>query len=334
MVSEVPGTSEGVLSVYSPNGTQLWNLTFGEDGAYWDSVIYARVSPDGRYLGVMTVRGFMLYREDGTLLWEKRNSLSDELWSAMPQWTSIEFSEDSRYVAFGLTDEKSVFQVFSVDGNPILNGTAEGVVQMKVSTGGVYLLTDSLFSVGEIGSKVLYYGFDGSNGGVEIPSGSPRGLDVLETSAGPYLAYADCGRGLSLIKNGTVVWSRDNGTCYWDVAFWDGKIYAGSDRGIAVYSLNGTLLDELGKGLSTPWTFLRGSEDLMALRVDLISEREETQVYLIRDGKLNSIWKVPGRYVGDHMSHAFADYRSGKLLVGVYGDEGKSDRVYLVQAGK
>ena len=334
VVSTIPGTNMGSLAVYSPNGTQLWNLTFGRDGTYWDSVLYAKVSPDGRYIGVMTTERFMLYEENGTLLWKRKNPLSGRLWSEDPQWASVQFTNDSRYIAFAVTTSKGVFSVFSINGSLLLNGRAEGLVGMELSKEGIYLLEDSLFSVGLVNSRIVHYGFDGSSWSLDFPSGSPRGIDVLETPNGTYVAYADCGLGISLIKEGTVVWKRDNGTCYWDVVFWNESIYTGSERGIAVYSLNGTLINTLGEGLSTPWTFLPRGRDLVALHVDRDGEKVKTGVYLVNRSGLSRIWEVMGRYVGDNISHAFAEYRRGKLLLGTYGDEGKPDRIYLLQVGE
>ena len=334
VVSTIPGTNMGSLAVYSPNGTLLWNLTFGRDGTYWDSVLYAKVSPDGRYIGVMTTARFMLYEENGTLLWKRKNPLSGSLWSEGPQWASVQFTNDSRYIAFAVTTSDGVFSVFSINGSLLLNGRAEGLVDMEVSTEGIYLVEDFLFSIGEVRSRIVYHGFDGSNWSLDFPSGAPRGLDVLKTANGTYVAYADCALGVTLIKNGSVLWTSDNGTCYWDVAFWHGSIYAGSERGIKVYSLNGTLINTLGEGLSIPWTFLSGEKYLVALRMNSRTEHLKTLVYLVENGGLIKVIEVSGWYAGDNTSHAFAEYRRGKLLLGTYGDEGKPDRIYLIQVGE
>lgn len=325
VVADVPLTHVGYLSIYSPNGTRLWNLTFGRRGTYWDDVLYAKVSPDGRYLGVLTSSRAMLYEENGTLLWERKiGSWWGDVW-----WAFVDFTEDSEYVGFGISGSKSVFYVFSIDGTPMLNGTGEGIVGMRISTEGIYLMEDYLFSAGTVNSRIFYRSFDGPNWSLEIPQGSPRGMDILETSNGTYVAYADCDFGLFLIKEGTVLWNRDNGTCYWDVVFWKGRIYTGSERGLAVYSLNGTPLQEL-IGSDEPWTLLPGKEDLMALRIDFLRENTMTQVYLVEDGELQLLREFQGRYVGDHASHAFGEYRNGRLLFGIYGNKEKPDKVYLI----
>jgi len=78
-------------------------LSFGKGYTYWDSVLYVKVSPDGRYIRVMTTNKFMLCGENGTLLWESENPLSRILWSDGADWVSVQFTNDSRYVAFGVT---------------------------------------------------------------------------------------------------------------------------------------------------------------------------------------------------------------------------------------
>ncbi len=326
VVSNVPLTDMGFLAVYSPNRTQLWNLTFGKDGTYWDDVLYAKVSPNGKYLGVLTATRAMLYGENGTLLWERKIGS----WWRGVGWTSIDFTEDSKYVGFGIRGSESAFYVFSIDGTPVINGTGEGIVGMRLSTKGIYLMEDYLFSAGTLNSRIFYLGFDGTNWSLEFPHGSPRGLDILETPNGTYVAYADCEFGLSLIKDGKMVWNRDNGSCYWDVVFWNGSIYGASNLGVKVYSINGTFLNVFDEKLDIPWTFIKGGKNLLVFNVYMDPNLERwTHVYLLKNG-MRELVKIKGCYIGNNISHAKADYRGGWLLFGIYGDKGKLDKVYLI----
>ena len=329
IVAEVPLTNIGYLSIYSPNGTQLWNLTFGREGTYWDDVLYAKVSPDGRYLGVLTVTRAMLYGENITLLWERKIGS----WWGGVWWADIEFSKDSEYVGFGISGSKSAFYVFSINGTPLINGTDEGIVGMRVSAEGIYLMKDYLFSVGAVNSRIFHLGFDGTNWSLEFPHGSPRGLDIFETPNGTYVAYADCGFGLTLIWDGKVLWNRDNGTCYWDVVFWNGKVYGDARKEVdklAVYSLDGTLIDEINLQPASPWTILPGKGELILLGLYRGVEEEKTYVGRVRDDTLELLRDFQGYYVGDHASHAFGEYRNGRLLFGIYGNEEKPDEVSLI----
>ncbi len=337
VVSNIPDTNIGSLAVYSPNGTLLWNLTFGENGAYWDSVLYAKVSPDGKHIGVITRNKFMIYEENGTLLWERKNPLSGRLWSEGPQWASVQFTDDSRYVAFGATASKSIFWVFSINGSPLLNGTAEGITGMKVSTEGVYLMENHLFSTSGVrGSKILHYGFNKSNWSLEFPSGSPRAIDVLKTANGTYVAYADCALGVTLIKNGTVLWNRDKGTCYWDVAFWYGKIYAATTTGLVnVYSLDGRLLSRILTPESGIPTLLPAPTKILLLQKIVLppdNKRWVVDVFTMNStGDAIKVGSLEGFPAGDFSSHITADYRKGELVLGVK-ESGKDEKygVYVI----
>lgn len=342
VVSTFRGTGEGFLTVYSANGTPLWNLTPCNCSTlystYWDNVLYARVSPNGKYLGVVTINKFILYRENGTLLWEKKNPLSRNLWSDGSQWASVQFTNDSRYVAFGVTASKSVFQVFSTNGKLLLNGTAQGITGMKVSDDGVYLMEDFLFSKGIMGSKLIYYGFNGSNWSIEFPSGSPRAIDVLKTANGTYVAYADCMLGITLIKGGKVLWNRDNGTCYWDVAFWRGRIYVATPmRLVDVYSLDGRLLSTI----RTPEfggipTLLPAPRKILLLQKILLpsdSRKWVVDVLTINStGDIIKVKSLEGFPASDFLSHITADYRRGRLILGVIKEPGRYEKyeIYLI----
>ena len=334
VVSTIPGTNVGFLAVYSPNGTQLWNLTFGRYYTYWDSVLYAKVSPDGKYLGVLTTNKFMLYSENGTPLWKRGNPLSGVLWSEKPQWVSIQFTNDSKYVAFGVTASKSIFQVFSVNGSRLLTGTAEGITGMKVSDDGVYLMEDLLFSKGVTGSKLIHYDFNGDNWSIEFPSGSPRAIDVLKTTNGTYVAYADCMLGIILVRNGRVLWSQDEGTCYWDVTFWRERIYSATSTGLVnVYSIDGRLLSTIRTPESGGIPTLLPTQTKVLLLQEVLlppnNKKWTVNVFEITsEGRIRKVERFDGFPALNFSSHITADCRGGKLILGV-GKNGKYG-VYLV----
>jgi len=303
--------------VYSRTGKELWNITFGRRLTWWDSIIAAEVSPDGKYLALLTGKKLFLLDENGTPLWNVTLNQRDLCW---PCSGRLAFSPDSKVVAFAMS---SHFGAYLINGTPLVDQLSSGetVRAIAVTNDGLYVAVQSTINST---SGVRAYIFNGSKWSFFTHEGAARGITAFENSNGTWVAFADCEGGLYLFHNGKLMWHREG--CYWDVAFWKGRVY-GACNGVDIYSLNGTPIDSMLHQVNI-FTLVSTPSKLVLFEEDTFNGQTSMGVYVFNGTRVKRIMKVNGFPVKDSVSHVIVDFRNDKLIFGISNEE--RTEIYLI----
>ncbi len=337
-VVEVPkyASPTGFLAVYSADGQRLWTLKFGTPDflVVYESVEGVSAAPNGRYIAVLTDRNLRLYNPSRKLLWKVPLNQSEDSYSR------VLFTPDSKHVVAYTWGESLRVWVFSTNGSPVryleMNSSPLGVI-VRTTGSALYMAVEDEHGT----TRIMEVPFEGNGWTVVVPNASswsaPRGLAVFKTSNGTYVAYADCEKGIYLIRNGSIVWHRPSSGCPWDVTIWEEKIYVSETANsfVKVYNLNGTLLRSLHFPgfVSGPGTFFRCGQSLALTVIEYSDSSWETHIYLLTADEIHGIFNAEGRPPTDYMSHVRGACWGDNLILAINDFKKWRGYVYEVPVG-